>query len=264
MRVQIILFERRFLLTFHCRTMNLKPSLLHHQSIPHLSCPLWTCDRTSSYPMVHRYIGRLEPCLRVAVLNLWLNVVSSNGSSVHWLTWTLPLCCVHCRHSNIKNWKLCDGNQWLDGLKPVEAESVENKTHLVFHRSRLQQIHKGHRRCWINHHKSSEPHEEPRSDTWRPTQTVEAHIRYHQVVLLTDSTIEAHPSLSGLSVSSNCSSFLRHQSGGLLVRITSCSTNEADWPNTENSQRSCLLAASCSSLWLQSTREGQRSASLAV
>ena len=157
---------------------------------------------------------------------------------------------------SIENWKLCDRNQWLDGLEPVQAESVEDRTHLVFHTSRFQQVHKGHRRRWIILHKSSEPREEPRSDTWRPTRTVEARIKGRQIVLLPDSTIEAHPSVLSLPVSSNLSSFVRHQSGGLLQRITSGSS-EADGPTMESPQCSRPPAASCSSFWLQSMHEGQ-------
>ena len=61
---------------------------------------------------------------------------------------------------------------------------------------------------------------------------IEARIKYHQVVLLPDSTNEADPSVSGLSVDSNRSSFVRHQSGGLLQRITSGSTSEANGSTT--------------------------------
>ena len=83
-------------------------------------------------------------------------------------------------------------------------------------------------------------------------------------MLLPASTTEAQPSVPGLSVGSNLSSLVRHQSGGLLQRITSGSTSEADGPTTESLQCSRPLAASCSPLRPQSTRASQRSASLAV
>ena len=81
-------------------------------------------------------------------------------------------------------------------------------------------------------------------------------------MFLPDSTTEAHPSVPGLSVRRILSSFIRHQSSGLLQRITSGSTNEADGPTTDSPQCSRPLAASCSSLQLQSMHESQKPASL--
>ena len=139
-------------------------------------------------------------------------------------------------------------HQWLDGLELVEAESVEDRTHLVFHTTRLQQVHKGHCRHLINLHKSSEPGEEPRSDTWWPTHTVEACIKCHQVMLLPDSTLEVHQSVSELSVGTTVvHSFVTSRT---IATDTSGSTSEADGPTPESLQCSRPLAASCSSIRL--------------